>query len=118
MTHELMLLWRVFTLAMGLGLILSRSAAQPKPGSELKPEAAIDEFVRSEMARQRVPGVAIAIVSKGKTTTNRVTICTTSSRSISWHKGPTFMLPGRRSARGGTPFSGAPQRFFRLLLME
>ena len=45
-----------------------RALRRTAPGSEPKPGNKVDEFVRSEMARQRVPGVAIAIVNKGGTT--------------------------------------------------
>lgn len=65
---------------MAVGLIASKGAAQ-SPTTLIgevafadgktaeRSVASIDEFVRSEMARQRVPGVAIAIVNKGRTTT-------------------------------------------------
>jgi CubicO group peptidase (beta-lactamase class C family) len=71
-----------FTCAIILGLTVSQAAAQSpataaanrsvpdgsSTGSELSIGRRVDEFVLSEMARQRVPGVAIAIVNKGETT--------------------------------------------------
>ena len=43
-----------------LAVVAARAAAQPVP------VAKIDEFVRAEMARQNIPGVAIAVVKDGK----------------------------------------------------
>ncbi len=63
--------------AIAIGLIASKVTAQSRTTLNVnasvldgtgKPGNKVDEFVRSEMARQRVPGVAIAIVNKGETT--------------------------------------------------
>jgi len=42
-------------------LLLALAAARPA-GAQTVPVAKIDEFVRAEMARQKIPGVAIAVV--------------------------------------------------------
>ena len=45
-------------------LLLALAAARPA-GAQTVPVAKIDEFVRAEMARQKIPGVAIAVVKNG-----------------------------------------------------
>jgi CubicO group peptidase (beta-lactamase class C family) len=57
-------------ICMSIGLIVADGAQQlPTTFTATNTEAAVDEWVRSEMTRQHVPGVAIAIVNKGKTAT-------------------------------------------------
>ena len=52
---------RTYGIGLGALLLISSAAA----GAQVSQDR-IDEFVRAEMQRQRVPGVAVAIVSKGE----------------------------------------------------
>src|SRR5690242_873902 len=48
----------------------SSAAAQVQAaGTAADPSVRIDDFVRAEMARQGIPGVAVGIVNKGRVTT-------------------------------------------------
>jgi len=49
--------------AVAIALVL---CASPAPARQATPLERVDEFVRAEMARQKVPGVAVAIIRNGE----------------------------------------------------
>ena len=68
------------------GRPLRRGDARPQDSHASRPlEQRIDDFIRDEMRRQRIPGVAVAIVNKGDVTA-RGTATPTSS---TWCRSPT-----------------------------
>ena len=53
------------TLSRALGTALL-AALLPSPQPQAATVSAVDTFVAAEMARQRIPGLAVAVVKEGK----------------------------------------------------